>query len=195
MTTPTVRFRTLASALLLPAALGACRERKEEEGLKIRIDTGAAVAPPAAAPSPSFSTDTAGGVAIRTTDGNVEMALRNDRVQVGLSEKVLSEVRQKMATDSSGQPSGSLGGMIKGIVGNAVQGALATRLEYPVDEIEDISYDGERMHLVVRGKGPQIEHMDVNKRPVMESFAPDDARRFVEAVRAAKAGRTGAPAR
>jgi hypothetical protein len=189
MTTSSVRYRSLSLALVALTACGR-EERKPEPSFRVTVDTGAAVATPPAAATPSATPESPGDVAIRTTDGNVEMALRNDRVLVGLSDKVLGEVRQKLATDSAGKSSGSLGGMIKGIVSSTVQGALATRLDYPVEEIEDVSYDGQRMHLVVRGKGPQLEHMDVNKRPLLESFAPDDARRFVEAVRAAKARRS-----
>jgi hypothetical protein len=161
-------------------------ERKTDESANV---ADSATPQPATVQAPS---DTTPGTAIRTTDGNVEMALRGDRVQLGLSDKVLGQVRDRLAADSAGSSSGALGGMIKGIVRSSVQGALATRMEYPLDEIEEISYDGTRLRLVVRGKGPQLDHADVNHRPLMESFAPEDARRFVEAVRAAKARRVEA---
>lgn len=192
MTTSSVRFRALVLPLLVTAStVAACGHGDQGDARSDEpanpADSIAHAAPAGGVPA----ADSAASSAIRTTDGNVELALRGDRVQVGLSDQVLGQVRDKLAADSSGSSSG-LGGMIKGIVRSSVQGALATRIEYPLDEIEEISYDGERLRLVVRGKGPQLEHADVNHRPLLASFAPDDARRFVEAVREAKARRAAA---
>ena len=80
----------------------------------------------------------------------------------------------------------SFGNIIKGAVRSAVTGALATRIEYPLSDVDEISYDGGRLRLVVGGK-EQLDNARVNDRPLLESFPPDQARRFVEAVRSAKA--------
>ena len=188
MTTPSVRFHTLASALVL---LCACRERKAE-GIHVTVDTiPQSTAQPAAA-TPAHSTERAGdSTAITTTNGAVTMALAGDKIVVHLSDSIVGQVRSKFDSGAA-RDSGSFGGMIARIAKSAVSSALATPVEYPLDDIEDASYDGESIRFRFRSGGKRaIENTKVDDRPLLASFPPDDARRFVEAVRAAKGAHLG----
>lgn len=188
-----MRSRALA-ALLLGTTLAACRERKRVEPIHVTVDTipvsqvgDAGGAAPSAATPPSARE----GTAITTTNGAVTMAVADDRVVVHLSDSLVRAVKASM--DSSGaRDSGSFGGMIARIAQTAVSSALSKPLAYPLDEIEDArydaSYDGGAIRLRFRGGEKRvIESTKVDDRPLLASFAPEDARRFVAAVREAKA--------
>jgi hypothetical protein len=194
---------TLAMSLLLATACSFSSDRGAEGG---QADSPSAVsaADSAAAGSTPFGQATGGAPAesaapeqagMTTTDGAVRMALVGDRVVVGLSDSIVGQIRGKLDTsaapDTGRGVASSLGNIIKGAVKSAVGGALGTKVEYPLSEIEELSYDGTRLHLVVRGKGEQLDNTNVNNRPLLESFRPEDARRFVEAVRAAKGAQGG----
>lgn len=176
---PSPTLRRLPLALLLAVACRGERGREADTAgtLRVTVDT----IPVAQVAIPGET------VGIVTEDGAVRMALAGDRVVVRLSDAVLAEVRREMAADSARSGRDGLGGMIGGVVRSAVEGALSHAFEYPLADIEDVRYDGTRIDFDFRTRGPHlVEQTKVKDRPLLESFAPDDARRFVDAVRAAK---------
>jgi hypothetical protein len=182
------------SVVALAVAAAACREREKAE--EITVDTVAVTqvtAVPAAAPAAAPSGhEGEQGTAITTTNRAVVMALVGDRIVVHLSDSIVGKVRSAFDSGAA-RDSGSLGGMIARMAQSAVGSALSTPVAYPLDEIEDASYDGEAIHFRFRdGSKRAIESTKVDNRPLLASFAPDDARRFVEAVRVAKGRRTEA---
>lgn len=181
----------LAVLLALPVAAGlaACGERAEERAPAADTTAAAQVSAPASDPS---RPEAGGGTAITTTNGAVTMALAEDRIVVRLSDSLVGQVRSKFDSGAA-RDTGSFGGMIARMAKSAVSEALGTPVSYPLDEIEDASYDGEAIRFRFKdGSKRVIESTKVDDRPLLESFAPDDARRFVEAVRAAKGRRTEA---
>ena len=173
--------------LVLTVGLAACGERAEQAAADSAATAQASVPPPSTAPSADAARPAEdAGTAITTTNGAVTMALAGDRIVVHLSDSLVGQVRSKFDSGAA-KDSGSFGGMIARIAKSAVSSALATPIEYPLTEIEDASYDGEAIRFRFTGDAKRaIEHTKVDDRPLLASFAPDDARRFVEAVRAAK---------
>ena len=188
---PSLAPARLALLLAVPVAAGlaACGERSEERAPAADTTAAAQVAAPSAEPSRQ---EAGLGTAITTTNGAVTMALAEDRIVVRLSDSLVGQVRSKFDSGAA-RDTGSFGGMIARMAKSAVSEALGTPVSYPLDEIEDATYDGEAIRFRFKdGSKRVIESTKVDDRPLLESFAPDDARRFVEAVRAAKGRRTEA---
>lgn len=124
---------------------------------------------------------------IVSRDGNVYLTLLRDTVSMRLSEKLLAEVRQKIEQQTAESGGGGLGGVIGRAVTGAVQQALKTDIARPVSEIEDVRYENGAIRFRYTGNwAMSFEKVDVNERPALEAFTPEDAQRFVAAVQAAK---------
>ncbi|HEX6966042.1 MAG TPA: hypothetical protein VF166_09600 [Gemmatimonadaceae bacterium] len=143
-----------------------------------------------------------GDILIRTTDGSVDLALVHDTVWMKLSDSVLNKVQHDLDTTRDAHRSdfgASIAKMVKGTVGSA----LHARIEIPVADLDNVHYedgalkfdyrDGARPTLFVLGKARPAsfdEHSGFHiqrteHKPVLQSFSPEDAQRFVAAVRAA----------
>jgi hypothetical protein len=163
-------LRSLASAVVLTLGAGviACGGREAAD------DSEPAAAAPLEAPD---------ALTITTNDGAIDLALANDTVAFRLSEKTMAKVRT--STDTAAVRASGVGGWIEKTVKSTVQSALSGAFRVPVSEIEDARYEDGRIVLELRGKGRfDASDIEVNDRPLLESFPPDDARRFVDAVRA-----------
>lgn len=132
----------------------------------------------------------AGDVLITNRDSAMDLALVGDRVVLKFSDKTARQIRQDLDTTKVDTAS-RFGALIERSVKRGVGSMLDRRLEVPLADIDAASYDGERIRLVIRGRqhgsfdGIRVE----GNRPVLETFRPEDARRFVDAVNARKAGR------
>jgi len=136
----------------------------------------------------SASTDRplgAGDVRIVTTDNGVDLALIGDSISSGLSQSALAKAREQ--TDTAKVTSGGFAGDIEKMVKGSVQSAIGTRVSFPLSAVRDVRYDNGRIVFDWNGKSPGIfDHTKMNGKPLLESFAPADAQRFVDAVRARK---------
>jgi hypothetical protein len=169
----------LLAALLLPAACDRAEPDDTARGAEAPADAAAEASAPPAAP---------GDVAITSRGGKVVLALEGDSVVMRLSDSVLAEVRAK--TDTTGIEGRGLAASFEKMVKGTVQRALSHRLALAVDDIEEIERDGDAIRIRARGHRTfSFEDVNVNDRPALESFARDDADRFVEAVRARMAQR------
>jgi hypothetical protein len=131
-------------------------------------------------------------MSMTTEGGEVVLALRADSVVMRLSDSTLAEVRAETDTgDVEGDPA-SVAARLERLVKSGVQKALSKEIAVSVDRIEEIRYEDGRIVMRVE-KAPKVLNFESVKvgdnRPVLASFPPDDARRFVAAVRAAKARR------
>jgi hypothetical protein len=71
--------------------------------------------------------------------------------------------------------------MVKG----TVQGAIGTRVSFPVAAVREARYDGEKIVFEWAGEPRKIfDNTKIDGKPLLASFAPEDARRFVDAVNA-----------
>jgi hypothetical protein len=175
-------FPTFLFAATLTA--GACRVSREHvtDSTATMVDS---VASPAAAPvAPSAPTTLGpGDMRITTTDGSVDLLLVGDRIAVKLSDSVLADVKQKLDTTKAKE---GLGAFIEKTVKSTVSSALSTRVEYPLADVKDARYEDGKLVLEPKdgGKLRLLEGTKVNGRSALESFRPDDARRFAAAVKA-----------
>ena len=119
---------------------------------------------------------------IESTEGETLMGLTDRVLYVGLTEKTADEVRETL---SDKQDEGGIGGFIAGAVSNAVSGALTTPVQFPLEDVRDVtSHDG-RLEIEFEGEDRSFD-LSVDDRPLDRQFDPDDAERFVEAFRKVK---------
>jgi hypothetical protein len=134
-------------------------------------------------PPPVVSGGSAADVRIQTTSAQLDLALTGDTISAGLAGDALAKARQ--ATDTLGVHATGLGGSIERMVKSTVQSAVTHRVTFPVSDVRDVRYeDGEIRFDWNRKPTNLFEQTKVNGRPFLASFRPDDAERFVQAVRA-----------
>lgn len=127
-----------------------------------------------------------GDLRIYNRDSSVNLILQGDRILAGLSPQTVERVRREL--ESSTADDTGLGGSIAQIVKRSVAGSIGTHVVYPVRDIREIEYrDGQIV--IVRHDGSATRLLGSVKTGETEAgktFRPDDAQRFVEAVRARK---------
>jgi hypothetical protein len=126
-----------------------------------------------------------GDVQIVNEDSSVDMAVVGQKIIVKLSEKTMAKVRQE--TDTSGVQGSGLGASIEKMVKRTVASTLGQQVEYPLSEAKDARYENDTIVIDVNGKEPRLlANTQVGGKKLMESFRPEDAKRFVAAVNAKK---------
>jgi hypothetical protein len=125
----------------------------------------------------------AGDITIQTTTGELDLALVGDTISAGLAPRALAKARQ--ATDTAHVSSTGLGGSIERLVKSSVQQAMSTRVAIPLSAVKDVRYEHGRIEFEWYERPTRLlDQTKVNDKPFLESFRPDDAERFVAAVRA-----------
>jgi hypothetical protein len=128
-----------------------------------------------------------GDVRIVNEDSSVEMAVVGQQIVVRLSDKTMEKVRRETDTSALKDSSG-FGASIEKMVKRTVQSALGQQFTYPLTDVRDAKYEDGAIVLDVNGKQPRLlANTKFNGRKLLESFRPDDAKRFVAAVNAKKA--------
>ena len=162
--------------LLILAASAACRHQDADDTVRMNMSR-----PPATVASDVPLA--AGDIRITSADGNVDLALIADSISGGLSQSALAKVRRE--TDTNAVQGSDFGASIEKMVKGTVQSALRTRVSFPLSAVREVRYDGKRLVFDWTGKAqPGFGHVNVDHKDVLESFTPDDAQRFVIAVRA-----------
>lgn len=129
-----------------------------------------------------------GDMQLYSRDSSVNLILQGDNVLAGLSPKTIARIRGELDASARTDDTTGLGGSIAQFVKKTVADKIGTHVVYPIAEIRDIRYDGGEI-VIVRTNGGEtrlFDNVKVNKEPVSQSFPPEDAQRFVEAVRARK---------
>jgi len=187
-----IALRRLAlplGALLLATA--SCRTPEEGEPRVAEADSGRGTVSGVDDARPAGRDEAAStGFVITNRSGAVDLGLDDARVWVQLSDSVRRTVREQLATDTgkaADTSAGALGAFIERTVKKSVQGALDQRLSRPLSDIEDVRYEDGEIRFTYTGSSlVKFDTFKVNDEPVMRSFASEDARRFVAAVRRAK---------
>ena len=126
-----------------------------------------------------------GDVRIVATNGGIDLALIGDSISSGLSPAALKKVHEE--TDTAKVSGTGFGASLEKMVKGTVQGAVGTRVSFPVSAIRSARYDGEKIVFEWEGEPRRLfENTKVDGRPRLASFPPEDARRFVDAVNARK---------
>ena len=124
-------------------------------------------------------------VAIRTTDGAIELGLAQDTVYMGLTDSVLTLARKDMARDTE-ETKNVIAGTIERFVKKSVSSALQTRLKYPLADLDSLTYNGGAIKFAYRDKRRMgFEDVSQNGHKALQSFTPDDAQHFVSVVNSA----------
>jgi hypothetical protein len=102
-----------------------------------------------------------------------------------LSPKTVAKIKDKLATSGSQDTSG-IGASISQIVKKSVAGAIGTHAVFPLSDIRDIRYENGQIVFDWKdgGKHQVFGNTKVDGENVSNSFRPEDAQRFVAAVRA-----------
>ena len=164
--------------LLIPmVAIGmsACRSHDRDDTSDMHVSKRSGSAPPQVLHD--------GDVRINASDNSVDLALIGDSISSGLSEATLAKVNQK--TDTGAVSGSGFGASIEKMVKSQVQSAIGTRVSFPLSSIDSATYEGGAIRFYAKGTTSKMFNTaKVNHRPLLESFAPADAQRFVDAVRA-----------
>jgi hypothetical protein len=126
-----------------------------------------------------------GDLRIYNADSSVDLILMGDKILGGLSPKTIAKIKGKLETSASGDTTG-LGGSISQIVKKSVAGAIGTHTVYSLSDIRDIRYDNDQIVFDWKDGGNHqlFGSTKVNGEKVSDTFRPEDAQRFVDAVRA-----------
>lgn len=133
--------------------------------------------------SSSASPSAPGDIRIQTTANELDLALVGDTISAGLAPSALEKARQ--ATDTARVTGTGIGGSIERLVKRSVQEGLSKRVAFPVSAVKDVRYQDGRIEFEWNERPTRlVDQTKVNGKPFLESFRPDDAQRFVDAVRA-----------
>ena len=125
-----------------------------------------------------------GDVRITTRDGAVDLMLVGDRIVVGLSDSSIEEIREQTDTTAL-DADGGLAASIEKYVKAKVQTTLAKRIDYPVSDLRDVSYERGRIVFEYEDgkKFNLLEGAKSDDQAVLGAFSEEDSERFVKAVR------------
>lgn len=180
---PPLRF---ALALCCVSALAACSFERKQESSSPATAEGASAATPSD-PSRKVEAEPTADIAIETRDGNVVLALGEDEVFMRLSDKALAEASKELKTRDTDPKDTKVGAMIEDMVKKGIEKAINSRIVYQLHEIRDVRYEDGEIRFEYRDK--HVMSFETFKgeddENVMSRFRPDDARRFVSAVKQA----------
>jgi hypothetical protein len=127
---------------------------------------------------------------ITSTGGRVELVLTNTSVSMKLSESVLQQARDEMQQDLQNNPDikkGGLAARFAKFVTGAVESLLNHTIEYPLGDVESVKYqDGGLVFTYHKKQALSFETVNVDGKPALKSFSPEDSQAFVERFSALK---------
>jgi|GEM_PF-2098747 len=184
----------VASALIVMALLAACGGDKTESnsefgvesasessasGDGVRVTTGA-----------NDSTALADAdVQITSTDGSITLAVLHDSVVMQLSDSLRQSVKDQVDSSTSSAGDG-MGAALAKVVGSAVSAAVSSAMgiavKAPAAQVKELRYENGRLFFKVEGSNVKFNTKgDGNSDGA--PFTEADAKRFIDAVDAAKA--------
>ena len=171
-----------ATALVAAAFIASACSNKSADRAKDEAPDGGVTVSKSSVPVAQDSLRT-GDVRIVTTNNGVDLALIGDSISSGLSPSTLKKVHDE--TDTLKVSGSGFGASIEKMVKGTVQGAIGTRVSFHVSAVREARYDGDKIVFVWAGQPRKIfDNTKIDGKPLLASFAPDDARRFVDAVNA-----------
>ena len=163
---PTFMRTSLAGVLAASLLLTSCSRHRDDDARGSAAEAGV----------------TGGDVRIQTTSGELDMALVGDTISAGLAPAALAKVRRE--TDTAQVSGSGIGGSIERMVKSSVQSAVSSRVAFPISAVKDVRYRDGAIEFEWNERPTRLfEQTKVNGNPFLASFAPQDAARFVDAVR------------
>ena len=166
------------SILLLAAlaTLGACRHR-DDSSFTDRDTT------PVAKLGPN-------DMMMTTTDSTMQMGVIGDHIAMRLAPKALDSIR--VATDTSKVEGTGFAASLEKTIKRGVATALQKQVDIPLRDVRDVRYENGRIVFDWANKPAMApDNTKSNGRDLLASFSAQDSQRFVDAVRAHKAGGAG----
>lgn len=121
-------------------------------------------------------------VRIQTANAELDLALTGDTISAGLAPGALAQAQRQ--TDTATVSGTGLGPSIERLVKQTVQSAVSTRVRFPVSAVKDVQYRNGAIEFEWHERSTRLfDQTKVNGKPFLESFSPEDAERFVRAVR------------
>jgi hypothetical protein len=128
--------------------------------------------------------------AIVSTDGAVRLALTDDYVYLAVTDQTRDEVRDELR--SAAEQERGVSGRVVGFVERTVGKALQARALYPVDDIEDIRWQGGELHIeFASGRKQRDVTFRIGDDEVTGVFDEEAVREFGEEFRALKRAQAG----
>ncbi len=124
-----------------------------------------------------------GDIRVFNADSSVELELLGSWISAGLSQKTLDRVKRE--TDTAGSRDSGLGGAIASIVKTTVAKTIGMRIQYPVADVKDVKYENGTLVFVWK-EGHQhdfFQNSKVNGQKTDKSFTPQEAQKFIAAVK------------
>ena len=174
----------IVGATVIASACSSREERSEKRARDEAPDGGVTIS----RPNTAIGEDTlrAGDIRIVTTNGGIDLALIGDSISSGLSPEALRKVR--VETDTAKVSGSGFGSQIEKMVKGSVRSAIGTRVSFPISAVREVRYDGEKLVFEWSGEPRKVfEQTTIDRKPLLASFSPDDAKRFADAVNARKA--------
>ncbi len=124
-----------------------------------------------------------GDVRVFNADSSVQLELLGSWISAGLSDKTLERVKRE--TDTAGSRDSGLGGAIASIVKSTVAKTIGMRIQYPVADVQDVKYENGTLVFVWKNghKHDFFQNSKVNGRKTDETFTPQEAQKFIAAVK------------
>jgi hypothetical protein len=138
-------------------------------------------------PPPATEALAAGDMRILNRDGSVQLILQGPNILAGLSDQTVAKVKSELERSATDDTAG-LGGAIAQMVKSTVASNIGKQVVYPVRDIRDIRLEDGQV-VIIRNDGSRSElfgNVKKDRESLSKSFDPDEAERFVEAVRARK---------
>ncbi len=175
-------LRVVVPALMLVVACGRHRDTDaDEKDVPVGLSRGAA-----SADGPLG----AGDIRIVSADSGVDLAMIGDTISGGLSALTLAKVRHD--TDTGAVTGSGFGPSLERMIKGTVQSAISTRVTIPLSSVREVRYEGGKLVFEWNGKPRKVfGTVREGNKDFLEAFRPEDAQRFVAAVRARKQARGG----
>lgn len=171
--------RSLFTSLALGLAVPAVTLAQDSAGIHLSVHV-----PDSVAHVVDREQSEAARFAIASRDGQAQLLLMDTTIVAQLTDRGLARINSREATDS-------VKGTANRIFARMAIGALVPLFDhgiaYHLRDLGDAKYRDGRL-MLLRANGEEVfRDVEVGKGPLMESFAPEDARRFAARAKAARA--------
>jgi TolA-binding protein len=184
----------VASALIAMTLLAACGGDKSESNSEFGVESadersvsGGGVRVTTGANDSTALADA--DVQITSTDGSITLAVLHDSVVMQLSDSLRQSVKDQVDSSTSNAGDG-MGAAIAKVVGSAVSAAVSSAMgiavKAPASQVKELRYENGRLFFKVEGSNVKFNTKG-NNNSDGAPFTEADAKRFIEAVDAAKA--------
>lgn len=168
-------------------------EKRSDRRVDIRVETrgergergGRSNARVVTSPMPGIETLAHGDAVIFNQDSAVALILRGDQLHAGLSPQMRAKIEREIVQSTSDETTG-FGAAVANVVRTTVASAIGTHAVYALHDIRVIEVEDGQI-VLVQNTGRRVELLgDVKSddEEISRTFSPEDAERFVDAVRA-----------